>query len=360
MHAVAPSLPLVFDPPDPPNAGILFVDHAQTGRSGHLGHALVEAGPGRILAFYPNCSDAPALNTQGPEWSGHNGDGWMEFKRSGDGGRTWEGPFVLDYSKRVHAAGRGRSVMCEKALMTGDGAILLFNLECDIATDMNWAPLWEPTCMRSTDEGHTWSEPRQVSAARGRIFDAIRLGPDIVALQRERVYALLVSTDHGRHFTRRSELPLAAAQHCYGTLLAKPDGSLTAYVYNPADEQHLDMVTSRDGGVTWEAPRQAYFEKKIRNPQVASLGDGFVLHGRSGSGGLEAGHLVFYTSRDGMAWDAGRYLRMQEAGAGAYSNNLLVTGPDTGAPPRLLIQASHAYRQSRTNILHWWVSVPSV
>ena len=28
-------------PEDPPNEGILFVDHARTGRSGHLGHGLV-------------------------------------------------------------------------------------------------------------------------------------------------------------------------------------------------------------------------------------------------------------------------------------------------------------------------------
>ena len=41
-------------PPDPPNDGMLFVDHSKTGRSGHLGHALVEYAPGKILAFHPN------------------------------------------------------------------------------------------------------------------------------------------------------------------------------------------------------------------------------------------------------------------------------------------------------------------
>jgi len=44
-------------PKNPPNDGILFVDHSRTGRSGHLGHALVEYKDGKILAFYPNCSD---------------------------------------------------------------------------------------------------------------------------------------------------------------------------------------------------------------------------------------------------------------------------------------------------------------
>ena len=42
-------------PPNPPNAGLLFVDHSTNDRSGHLGHALVEYEDGKILAFYPNC-----------------------------------------------------------------------------------------------------------------------------------------------------------------------------------------------------------------------------------------------------------------------------------------------------------------
>ena len=77
-------------PPNPPNDGILFVDHSQTGRSGHLGHALVEYEDGRLLAFYPNCSD---------DNKGHSAVGWMEYKRSVDGGKTWGEPIVLDYSK---------------------------------------------------------------------------------------------------------------------------------------------------------------------------------------------------------------------------------------------------------------------
>ena len=36
-------------PPNPPNEGFLFVDHSRTGRSGHLGHALVEYEDGKIL-----------------------------------------------------------------------------------------------------------------------------------------------------------------------------------------------------------------------------------------------------------------------------------------------------------------------
>ena len=75
----------------------------------------------------------------------------------------------------------------------------------------------------------------------------------------------------------------------------------------------------------------------------------------SGSLGEGKGHLVLYTSPDGITWDKGIYLRMQEAGRGAYSNNLLTGTLNPDRPRRLLIQASHAYELSKTNVSHWWI-----
>ncbi|MDP6361113.1 MAG: hypothetical protein QF473_38730 [Planctomycetota bacterium] len=73
-------------------------------------------------------------------------------------------------------------------------------------------------------------------------------------------------------------------------------------------------------------------------------------------GGLDDGHFIVDTSPDGFDWDEGTILQRQTAGAGAYSNNLPVHNPDTGTAERLLIQASHAYHQSKTNIYHWWLT----
>ena len=353
----------VIEPPDPPNQGILFVDHAATGRSGHLGHALVEYAPGEILAFYPNCSDAN---------NGHNGDGWMEYRRSGDSGHTWSESQSLAYSKQTYDSGCGRSVMCEKAVRTGDGAIVLFNLECGNTPGKRfaWQPLGVPTFLRSTDGGMTWDEAKPMGDEPGRIWDAIVHDGTIFVLelhndsqiywygnQPEHHYSLYVSTDNGRTFRRRSILPFEIDGRGYGTMAILVDGSLIAYIYNIADEKHLDYVVSQDGGDTWSEVQTAYFARQIRNPQMAAFKDGYVLHGRSGSMGEEGvkGHFVLYTSRDGMHWDEGRYLQMQTAGAGAYSNNLLVGDPHTGIPRRLLIQASHAYEADKTNVMHWWL-----
>lgn len=348
----------VIEPPNPPNQGIPFVDHAATGRSGHLGHALVELAPGRILAFYPNCSDHN---------KGHNGDGWMECRRSEDGGETWSAPSVFEYSKATYDKGIGHSVMCEKAVRADDGAIVLFTLECE---GKGWAPLAVPAVLRSGDGGRTWGAATPMGDQPGRIWDAMIHDGRIYVLELcndskvnwygnrpEHHYALYVSDDNGHTFSRRSVLPFEIQGRGYGTMAILPDGGLIAYVYSIHDEKHLDYVISHDHGHTWSDGRTAFFAKRIRNPQMAALKGGYVLHGRSGciGEGDDLGHFVLYTSRDGRHWDAGRYLRLREAGMGAYSNNLLVHSPDPNAPARLLIQASHAYHESKTNIFHWWL-----
>lgn len=352
----------VVEPADPPNQGMIFVNHETNGRSGHLGHALVEYAPGKILAFYPNCSDAN---------DGHNGDGWMEYKRSEDGGHTWSEPQTLDYSKQRYDSDRRRSVLCEKAVRTDDGAILLFNFECENIPErqFQWQPIGIPTILRSTDGGNSWETARPMGDEPGRIWDVIVHNGTIFVLELyndkkhgnhnlpRHHYSLYESTDDGRTFRRRSILPFEVPGRLYGTMAILADGSLIAYIYNIADEKHLEYVISQDGGETWSEVRTAYFAKQIRNPQMTAFKNGYILHGRSGSMGQDEvkGHFVLYTSGDGIHWDEGRYLQMQTAGNGAYSNNLLVRDTPSGVPNRLLIQASHAYDAGKTNVMHWWL-----
>lgn len=352
-----------IEPANPPNDGILFVDNSVKGRSGHLGHALVEYEPGKILAFCSNCS---------AENSGHNGDGWMDFRRSVDGGRTWSEAQPLEYSKRVYDSGKERSVMCEKAILAQDGSVLLFNLECVNSADyrFTWRPLFVPTVMRSTDGGETWQGPMPVGDEPGRIWDVISHEGEIYALelandtseqwygtQPDHHYSLYVSSDDGHSFSRRSLLPFDFDQRGYGALTILPNGSLIAYVYNQHDEMNLDYSISEDQGRTWTAVRTAHFAKQIRNPQIARFAGGYVLHGRSGSKGDVdiRGHFVLYTSDDGIHWDEGQFLKNRTTGPGAYSNNLLLHNPDGQPSGKLLIQASHAYEQSKTNVYHWFL-----
>lgn len=92
---------------------------------------------------------------------------------------------------------------------------------------------------------------------------------------------------------------------------------------------------------------------KIRNPQVVGFEHLYFLHGRSGNNGEQAGNFVLYCSEDGIHWDEGRYLKVRTEGLGAYSNNLVI-GKGT-SHEKLLIQASHAYKDNQTNVLHWQI-----
>jgi hypothetical protein len=349
-------------PPNPPNEGFLFVDYSRAGRSGHLGHALVEYEDGKILAFYPNCS-----NDNG----GHSAIGWMEYRHSEDAGLTWDEPSVLPYSKHMLDAGQGCSAMCEKAVRSDSGDIVLFSLICDISENAYWRPYYVPTYLRSTDGGRTWSEAKALCDKRGRVYDAINHDGAIFALHfsndatrdwkgtsDEHVYEMHVSLDEGHTFSKRSDLPFNTRGRGYGTMGVLESGAIIVFIYNVANERELDYVISDDDGQRWSEVKTAHFAKKIRNPQFISFNGRFFMHGRSGSFGAESGHLVLYSSRDGLGWDEGTYLRRQDAGHGAYSNSIVVGALNPAKPNRLLIQASHAYEKHKTNVLHWWIETP--
>jgi hypothetical protein len=90
---------------------------------------------------------------------------------------------------------------------------------------------------------------------------------------------------------------------------------------------------------------------------MASLNGCYFMHGRSGHYGEKEGkgHFVLYSSRDGLVWDDGIFLKIREAGTGAYSNSIVVGSLKPHKRKRLLIQASHAYEKSKTNVFHWWI-----
>lgn len=351
----------IITPPDPPNGGIMFADLAKINRTGHMGHALVEYAPGKVLAFYPNCSP------EDQRWKGHSGFGWMEYKRSVDGGETWSDPITEPHSKALFDARISRTQMCEKAVCTDTGRIVLFYLTCDMVVNGHiWEPYYEPFKAFSDDGGRTWSDQTMLIHQAGRVFDAIyrdgliyvlfSANPEIPEYCRVQHHdmLLLVSSDNGETFTIRSRVGFRSTRYCfYGTMCFREDGSLIVYTYDENDEHNPRYCVSRDGGLTWEQPRRAFCAKCIRNPQLALFKGTYFLHGRSGSLSENPGHFVLYTSPDAVSWDEGTYLAMQTAGAGAYSNNLIVHTPD--GRERLMIQTSHAYEANKTNTIMFWV-----
>ena len=126
-----------------PSTGILYVDHQKNLRSGHLGHALAEYRKNCVISFYSNCS-----GTRNDAVPGHNGFGWVEYRRSADGGVTWDEAKVLPYSQDAFI-NEPFTVSCEKAVSTQDNEIVVFCLRN--LNPNGWEPHLEPVVLRSED-----------------------------------------------------------------------------------------------------------------------------------------------------------------------------------------------------------------
>ena len=335
-----------------------FVNHQKNNRSGHLGHALARCKDGSILAFYSNCS--------GSVNNGHSMYGWVEYKRSADNGATWGNEKKLEYSYDAFIDGTYK-IGCEKAVVTDKGTVVLF---CLRSIGEWFEPYATPVCLRSSDNGETWSEPVEVTGDRGRIYDAIYRDGKIYVLQfaystdegficeKEGVfYKILVSEDDGKSFSVLSEIPFNTMGHSYGNLIFRPDGSLMFYAYNNKDEYHLTALISEDGGKSWGDPFKVYVDKIARNPQIGYINGKYILHARSENGV----NFVFYHSDDAINFSSGvivsELLDGRPRGGCYYSNNLPIT--DSDGRTKLLIQYSEQYEQdlAKVNIMHATVEV---
>lgn len=338
-----------------PDGGILFVNHEEHNRSGHMGQAMVQCENGDILCFYPNC------NTDG---HGHSGRGWMEYCRSTDGGEIFSAPEPFPYSKNLYDLSLGITSMNEKAVRAPDGSILVFNLICDVSQTPQWEPYLRPTYLRSTDNGYTWGAAKSFCPYCGRIYDVQVIGERIYVLmacawneaEKNNCFRMYVSEDNGVTFSEHSILPFAPGTEArfYGTMEQLADGSLIVYTYNRNDEFRLDYTVTSAKVDGWSEVKQAYFKRRIRNPQMICYNGAYFMFGRSGHFGAksEKHHFICYASSDGIHWDEGRYVVLCTAGLGEYSNTLRVR---FDGKERILVQTSHAYRIHQTNVLHFWL-----
>ncbi|MBR4236767.1 MAG: exo-alpha-sialidase [Clostridia bacterium] len=327
----------------------LFVDNQARKRSGHMGHALVEYKPGKILDFYSDC-DYDRV-------SGHSGYGWMEYRRSEDYGRTWGNERVLNYTKRVFDEGV-HTALCEKAMANSKGDICCLFQITDASRPIACEPWSEPTYIISRDGGESWSDARQACPVKGRIYDSLARGdtlhflihdnPHFIGNAPEHCFRLYRSDDLNAGFYEQSVLPINAIGKGYCTMEYMQDGSIIAYVYDSLNETHMPYCISRDGGDSWDECGSAYFAKKIRNPQLVRTHKLWFLCGRNGDKG---DGLVIYSSPDGINWDEGVIAATRPVdGCAYYSNTLYIK--ESG---RVLVQFSHVYDRNRVNIMHLWI-----
>jgi len=332
----------------------IFVDHQAQKRSGHMGHAMVDCGKGRILDFYSNV-DYDRVD-------GHSGYGWMEYKISEDYGKTFGEARVLPYSMRLYREGK-HTALCEKAVKAPDGRIFLFFQITDASLPIACEPWSPPTMAVSDDNGETFTDGMDIGADCGRIYDAIADDRYVYFLMEANEHFLGTSPEHVYKIYRLGmkenaftsfTLPIDAMGKGYGALGLYKDGSIIAYAYDSNRECEPEYTVSRDCGESWSEPKRAFTDKRIRNPQLQRVDEDWFLIGRNGGDG---DGLVLYHSADGISWEEGITVDTRPAGEGCgyYSNMLPIAEP--GQPKRILMQYSHVYHKNRVNIAHRWITL---
>ena len=332
----------------------LYVDNRARRRSGHMSHAMAEFAPGKVICFNSNCSAV--------RFGGHAAFGWVEYRLSADGGRTWSASRDLEYSRDEFFDGV-YTISVEKAAAV-DGVITIFALRNSQFEPISCQPWDTVMTLRSLDGGETWTEPRELGPWKGRLYDAAVhdgiiyalefCNKDFVGRKPEHVYRLYRSVDRGASFEEVSVIDLAHCGSGYGALQFRPDGSFLAYAGNIDDGHRLAVSCSFDLGKTWRRLPTIQMKHGIRNVQTARLGRGYVMHGRATPDGGCGRGFVFYTSRDGITWDDGILLETEKELC-YYSNNLVLKDPD-GAE-RMLVQYSDAYDGAKVNVMHRWVTL---
>lgn len=329
----------------------IYVDNEARRRSGHMSHAMAEFAPNCFIEFNSNCSATRC--------AGHSAFGWIEYRISRDGSKTYSDVYELELSKQVLLDG-DNTLSVEKAIACDNGDILAFCLRNSQSGNVCCEPWITPWVITSSDEGESWSEPREFIPYAGRVYDVLSYNGAIYVMffcndakrhfcgnDKNHLYRIYKSTDNGKTFEELSVLSFEPYGRGYGNMIFDSEGILHAYAYNVKSEKELDHAISRDCGKTWELLKPCYLANKIRNPQIALIDGVYLLHGRGG----DLGGFVMYTSEDATNWDEGTILSDKTHVGAFYSENLNLKDENGNF---LLIQYSDTYDKPNPNASSPW------
>lgn len=335
----------------------LFVDNEGRDRSGHMTHAMLEYAPGKIIAFNSNCSSQ--------RWHGHSPFGWVEYRYSEDGGKSWDDYHTLQCTlDELH---HGVWVMSAEKAVFCNGVITVFLLRNSQYSQSSCEPWGSCMYIQSFDLGKSWTAPVEFCPYEGRIYDAVVRDGVIYVLEfcnphhqgknPEDLYRLYTSHDNGATFQEESVVDIETIGHAYGALQFTADGTLLAFANNIQDGFLLAVSESRDNGKNWRRLPSIRLSEGVRNVQISNLGNGYVMHGRAKRDGLYGKGFVLYTSKDCLNWDDGILLEPEKEHC-YYSNNLPVHLP--GGEEKLLVQYSDLYGNmdgGTVNVMHLFLTL---
>lgn len=342
------------------SAPTVYVDNEARERSGYLSHAMTQLVSGRIVDFNSNCSPV--------RYDGHSNYGWIEYRYSGDGGKTFGEIKEFPYARKAYLDGT-MTVSAEKAVCCGNTLIVFCTRNTGYFTWKYAEPYDVPVYFMSEDGGGTWSGPYNCYHSKGRVYDAVYHEGTLYWLQfcnmnfrgsiPEHQYRLYKSENDGKDIYERSVVGFADTKGlAYGCLTFLPDGGLAAYAQDENDMKYLHYTVSYDKGKTWTKTGKTRVAKGAENPQIKVLNGQYILHGRGGEYGKQ---FVIYTSADGINWDEGHLLNPEAAGGSFESGSIIVKDPQDEDREYLLIQFAESYEaapgagmwdRARVNVMH--------
>ena len=177
----------------------------------------------------------------------------MEYRISEDYGKTWGDIYDFPYSKQEFFDGI-HSVSVEKAVACDDGSIVVFCHLNTIDAPASCEPYDIPKYVISKDGGKSWSEAKDFSSFKGRIYDAVYYNKSIYVLefcndakerftgtQKEHLYRIFKSDDNGASFYELSIVGFPKTlSRAYGNMVFSPEGKLMVYAYNEEDEKNME------------------------------------------------------------------------------------------------------------------------
>lgn len=255
---------------------LVHVDVFFSGQDGYHTYripALEVAPDGSLLAF----AEARKYNQGDPGYDNNEID--LVYKRSTNNGRTWSAMKVIEHPGDRWSAGNPATTVDRQA-----GRVWLLYLRCKPGRNTDTARPGTDDCQNlartSDDNGKTWSEPIDMTAAVRDMKDAqwrcTVVGPGgmiqdskgrlVAAAWRYAPYGVfaIYSGDHGRTWQRGQLVPAQGGDE--NQLVELSDGRILMDFRQESPQRW--MAESRNGGRTWGEPR---FSVPIKEPVCCAI-----------------------------------------------------------------------------------------
>jgi len=325
---------LTEPPPTPKPVGEAVFVSGEGGYHTYRIPALAVTGPGTVLAF---CEGRR-------KGRGDSGDIDLLVRRSTDGGKTWSTPHVI-WNDAGNTCGNPCAVVDREThtiwlLSTWNrGDDHEREIIAQTSTDTR-----RVFVMHSSDDGLTWSEPQQITAATKKPdWTWYATGPgsgiqmlhgphqgrlvipcDHIEAATKHYYShIIYSDDHGESWKLGGSTPQHQVNEC--EVVELPDGRLMLNMRNyNRSKKNRQVALSGDGGVTWYDQR---FDSALIEPicqaaveRLAWPGEGrrsVILFSNPASRDGRVNMTVRASFDEGQSWSASRVLH---AGPSAYSD----------------------------------------